>query len=201
MTEAPASAATTDKFLLTCLLRGMTFTIAIGSISAIVSTHMPLARHDDHCHQILHIIQWFLLTCLLRGMTLRKTILIRTLRFLLTCLLRGMTQMNNHCDGRDMFLLTCLLRGMTHTVHLPQSKISVSTHMPLARHDLYAKSVGTMMEVSTHMPLARHDSLKLPLVLFPAEFLLTCLLRGMTPKKEADFESFLGFYSHASCEA
>ena len=35
-------------------------------------------------------------------------------------------------------------------------------------------------EVSTHMPLARHDKDYLSLIHFFYEFLLTCLLRGMT---------------------
>ena len=33
----------------------------------------------------------------------------------------------------------------------------VSTHMPLARHDLKQYTDTRFTEVSTHMPLARHD--------------------------------------------
>ena len=35
-------------FLLTCLLRGMTYAHFFASVSEIVSTHMPLARHDNN---------------------------------------------------------------------------------------------------------------------------------------------------------
>ena len=57
--------------------------------------------------------------------------------FLLTCLLRGMT-LQYIRSNEDMieFLLTCLLRGMTHMLHLSIIHILVSTHMPLARHDM-----------------------------------------------------------------
>ena len=33
----------------------------------------------------------------------------------------------------------------------------VSTHMPLARHDMFLDRFCNLMDVSTHMPLARHD--------------------------------------------
>ena len=35
--------------------------------------------------------------------------------------------------------------------------IQVSTHMPLARHDVVSENVIRSPTVSTHMPLARHD--------------------------------------------
>ena len=56
--------------------------------------------------------------------------------------------------------------------------LEVSTHMPLARHDLGMMLAVHRASVSTHMPLARHD-----------------------------FGAYIywyaknGFYSHASCEA
>ena len=37
--------------------------------------------------------------------------------------------------------------------------VSVSTHMPLARHDLKTLSATPVTPVSTHMPLARHDNM------------------------------------------
>ena len=77
-----------------------------------VSTHMPLARHDGHVRP-KHTLSWFLLTCLLRGMTLNRDV--------------------------------------------KRNIGKVSTHMPLARHD-DCKTVWTLKNVvSTHMPLARHD--------------------------------------------
>ena len=57
-----------------------------------------------------------------------------------------------------LFLLTCLLRGMTMMLRMRNSLTSVSTHMPLARHDFF------------HTFLNLREGL----------FLLTCLLRGMT---------------------
>ena len=38
------------KFLLTCLLRGMTDCSRGGTYHNKISTHMPLARHDDTTH-------------------------------------------------------------------------------------------------------------------------------------------------------
>ena len=56
--------------------------------------------------------------------------------------------------------------------------VDVSTHMPLARHDLAYLQKLLSAFVSTHMPLARHDSPRFQKHLF-----------------------FRCFYSHASCEA
>ena len=83
---------------------------------------------------------------------------------------------------------------------------NVSTHMPLARHDLIkidgcftseflltcllrgmtgnASLISLRFFVSTHMPLARHDVRILHLLMLHILFLLTCLLRGMTPPRE-----------------
>ena len=55
----------------------------------------------------------------------------------------------------------------------------VSTHMPLARHDFLRPLSLRLNIVSTHMPLARHD-ISSPFCLKKLQFLLTCLLRGMT---------------------
>ena len=56
------------KFLLTCLLRGMTYSARSRGPSIL-----------------------FLLTCLLRGMTDVEATSTHSIEFLLTCLLRGMT--------------------------------------------------------------------------------------------------------------
>ena len=59
---------------------------------------------------------------------------------------------------QDEFLLTCLLRGMTPGGPRNPAAVTVSTHMPLARHDTNTKGTHTdTLDVSTHMPLARHD--------------------------------------------
>ena len=55
------------------------------------------------------------------------------------------------------FLLTCLLRGMTQDSPPRAHMHSVSTHMPLARHDSAVYGEVQNKLVSTHMPLARHD--------------------------------------------
>ena len=56
--------------------------------------------------------------------------------------------------------------------------IKISTHMPLARHDMGNISMSGGEAISTHMPLARHD--------------VTCV----------DLNAVVhNFYSHASCEA
>ena len=56
--------------------------------------------------------------------------------------------------------------------------LQVSTHMPLARHDVYTDN-SVFLIVSTHMPLARHDAIDIAKASCWG-FLLTCLLRGMT---------------------
>ena len=125
----------------------------------------------------------FLLTCLLRGMTAFYVCCIQHRGFLLTCLLRGMTCDNVSRETLFKFLLTCLLRGMTFTFCLYHCLGCVSTHMPLARHDiakthLHAPRAFLLtcllrgMTVYTHTTRERH------------KFLLTCLLRGMTMTRE-----------------
>ena len=79
------------RFLLTCLLRGM--------------TRLDVPK--------LWLVCRFLLTCLLRGMTHAVCIFNATIVFLLTCLLRGMTLVAIWLPFGCQFLLTCLLRGMT----------------------------------------------------------------------------------------
>ena len=76
------------------------------------------------------------------------------------------------------FLLTCLLRGMTRLADIFLDAVKVSTHMPLARHDIYVEVKAAVCGVSTHMPLARHD--------YSADALTV---------------DEYSFYSHASCEA
>ena len=122
-------------FLLTCLLRGMTLLPIYMIYPLMVSTHMPLARHDEEMQ------------------TQTKTILVSTHM--------PLARHDNSYDGMNAFL-------------------SVSTHMPLARHDAAGTKRKCVRDVSTHMPLARHDQVPY-CFLGLAMFLLTCLLRGMTP--------------------
>ena len=100
-----------------------------------------------------------------------------------------------------IFLLTCLLRGMTVFRLCLAQDILISTHMPLARHDVnkMGKKLGEF--ISTHMPLARHDIRQPQDFEYPPVFLLTCLLRGMTNQRFSIQRNPQNFYSHASCEA
>ena len=68
--------------------------------------------------------------------------------------------------------------------------VPVSTHMPLARHDETGEEREMVAIVSTHMPLARHDFISSILPLTSALFLLTCLLRGMTPLLSVRYQSW-----------
>ena len=146
-----------QKFLLTCLLRGMTASHFLRTGELVISTHMPLARHDRRLTGWTVDGLTFLLTCLLRGMTAGNLTDFRCYnRFLLTCLLRGMTQFlfNNFCNG------------------------TISTHMPLARHDLLTT---TFANSTKHF--YSHASCEAWRVLQASPFFLS------------------NFYSHASCEA
>ena len=101
----------------------------------------------------------------------------------------------------DVFLLTCLLRGMTSPVGLAGEILPVSTHMPLARHDLATvNQLQKSVDVSTHMPLARHD---------PVPRTARNIMPVSTHMPLARHDDCCcygcgcgcGFYSHASCEA
>ena len=167
------------EFLLTCLLRGMTerdeFTNYFANFYSHASCEAWLSwrQIDVRCIK-------FLLTCLLRGMTERIFTLRCSFRFLLTCLLRGMTSTISVKSITEKFLLTCLLRGMTYVNLLHYAFLSISTHMPLARHDLCHNVSFRLTDISTHMPLARHDGISFSVMPSAFKFLLTCLLRGMT---------------------
>ena len=91
-----------------------------------------------------------------------------------------------------------------HDIITPFIKIFptfVSTHMPLARHDQMLPLPSAFHPVSTHMPLARHDNDETLLTPPDYTFLLTCLLRGMTNVFSCLSTIAVSFYSHASCEA
>ena len=165
-------------FLLTCLLRGMTFQrVAIREAFT------------------------FLLTCLLRGMTRTLCGHNFTFQFLLTCLLRGMTRLRcekkankeisthmplaRHDDGNPKrnwsdknfyshasceawrFLPSASVSAFHFYSHASceawqdlrckKIRLRISTHMPLARHDATVEIILLWHSISTHMPLARHD--------------------------------------------
>ena len=89
-----------------------------------------------------------------------------------------MTQAASSASAASAFLLTCLLRGMTIQSNFMRTYETVSTHMPLARHDVSNCVSLPDLSVSTHMPLARHDTVAADI-----------------------WYVMLSFYSHASCEA
>ena len=146
------------KFLLTCLLRGMTDPEEAGCLPdadfyshasceawrSIPRSQTPFGNFYSHA------------SC--EAWPENFTFSHPRTKFLLTCLLRGMTFISVVSASALVFLLTCLLRGMTERV--------IRFH------------VG--VRISTHMPLARHDALSGRWTLGTYRFLLTCLLRGMT---------------------
>ena len=145
-------------FLLTCLLRGMTI--------------LPVYKS---------IVIAFLLTCLLRGMTTRffvKKLIICW--FLLTCLLRGMTELHHYKIQSWKFLLTCLLRGMTSLCSCACMVLSISTHMPLARHDSNQNQCRYNIGYFYSHASCEAWPFFLSYKIVNLTFLLTCLLRGMT---------------------
>ena len=145
-----------------------------------VSTHMPLARHDDAGFRKQFYLYWFLLTCLLRGMTKHRRVYKRP------CAVSTHMPLARH-DGERFphcyalkFLLTCLLRGMTPALLGNGYLYRVSTHMPLARHDRTAPPQFSRYSLFLLTCLLRGMTGSSPKTVFDEWFLLTCLLRGMT---------------------
>ena len=166
-------------FLLTCLLRGMTKMVyQVGKYIG-VSTHMPLARHDESGRPDRQTTTGFLLTCLLRGMT-------------------GLTLLNLIFSKVSTHMPLA-----RHDSGIPKGTydIKVSTHMPLARHDVL--SVGSASYVMWFLLTCLLQGMTCSLTgsAISWMFLLTCLLRGMTIPVNGEAEIFYCFYSHASCEA
>ena len=146
------------RFLLTCLLRGMTKRFFLIARCDGISTHMPLARHDKFPAHYRKYLKYFYshASCEAWLFSAHARISFST------------------------FLLTCLLRGMTWPSAINFLIFSISTHMPLARHDwsvagpffvfynFYSHASCEAwhlvlwfepgcVSISTHMPLARHD--------------------------------------------
>ena len=78
--------------------------------------------------------------------------------------------------------------------------LDVSTHMPLARHDL-RQFVCYLIAMFLLTCLLRGMTVKLSPAQTTKMFLLTCLLRGMTTLTLKKRLLMRSFYSHASCEA
>ena len=113
MTWAWQYLRTIPEFLLTCLLRGMTCQNRLPLRNAEISTHMPLARHDSSVGGALGPAT-FLLTCLLRGMTFNyANIAEYYCHFYSHASCEAWLTMQFKQKLILQFLLTCLLRGMT----------------------------------------------------------------------------------------
>ena len=135
MTSHPFSLPTGSTFLLTCLLRGMTFGIYPRYRIRHVSTHMPLARHDRRSRRRQEADCSFYshASC-------------EAWRVFLSAV------------GTDQGFYSHASCEAWHRVSVMfPVGYRVSTHMPLARHDVLTKKNGKYLIVSTHMPLARHD--------------------------------------------
>ena len=102
--------------------------------------------------------------------------------------------------NQKKFLLTCLLRGMTAVYIHVYIYITVSTHMPLARHDATLLCLPIRYFVSTHMPLARHDNYNIVLNKGAICFYSHASCEAWLECRGALFDNG-SFYSHASCEA
>ena len=166
-----------------------------------VSTHMPLARHDPGTRRFFNDNRRFYSHASCEAWPTVRLCEGRFSTFLLTCLLRGMTihRFIQRFWHRFYSHASCEAwrKNTTRWRHL-----KVSTHMPLARHDKLLFNYHSFDLVSTHMPLARHDHAtglfgnrlfsfyshasceawrwQHHLYEWCTEFLLTCLLRGMT---------------------
>ena len=101
----------------------------------------------------------------------------------------------------ETFLLTCLLRGMTaKKVHERVRIKRFYSHASCEAWHLSAFNSRYIFSVSTHMPLARHDISCRFLRLFLWSFYSHASCEAW--QEYADWiDGIIGFYSHASCEA
>ena len=121
-----------------------------------ISTHMPLARHD--C-SMFRLLPW---TC----------------HFYSHASCEAWRGWHISVSIMPKFLLTCLLRGMTLCVSDITERAYISTHMPLARHDLSAS-----LSASLSSNFYSHASCEA----WHYSRMYSALITD--------------FYSHASCEA
>ena len=145
------------NFLLTCLLRGMTAPVWRSRYTCLgVSTHMPLARHDSNRFKAFTTLEGFYSHASCEAWRLEHFTNRDALSF----------YSHASCEAWRQDLLRSLYF------------FRVSTHMPLARHDLVASN-----KRSVWSSFYSHAS---------CEAWLNRLLES------SDLD---GFYSHASCEA
>ena len=130
-------------FLLTCLLRGMTIDAGKYTATLNVSTHMPLARHDYSILETSYSPYCFYSHA--------------------SCEAWPFEEFGKWQDKSFYSHASCEAwrRGFTQ-----RQFRKVSTHMPLARHDINENRLSSLSSVSTHMPLARHDVFSVVFILF-----------------------------------
>ena len=224
MTVAGFAANITSGFLLTCLLRGMTRRIENMLGASIVSTHMPLARHDYFPRLSLCPFQ-FLLTCLLRGMT-HSTLYIFVSFSVSTHMplarhdrqIFGIVELHHRfyshasCEAwpksykriksHSTFLLTCLLRGMTEKqFYKITDRKFLLTCLLRGMTIIGFLLILDYFQVSTHMPLARHDKNLCKEIDYDISFYSHASCEAWHNENIVNLGSLMSFYSHASCEA
>ena len=100
-------------FLLTCLLRGMTFRMFPPTIRRWISTHMPLARHDQNQQALCNILTHFYS--------------------------HASCEAWHERDEFTNYFANFYSHASCEAWHLSRHHASfflqISTHMPLARHD------------------------------------------------------------------
>ena len=112
MTDSGEDRQGRRKFLLTCLLRGMTVKAGLKVGDIFVSTHMPLARHD----QILSTANKFIVVSTHMPLARHDCITPDILAQLGVSTHMPLARHDSTIHRRhpaSKFLLTCLLRGMT----------------------------------------------------------------------------------------
>ena len=87
-----------------------------------------------------------------------------------------------HIPVQYRFLLTRLMRGVTLVICVLTSMLIISTHTPHARRDeIHRAARFLFLIISTHTPHARRDDMAVHAERKQQQFLLTRLMRGVTP--------------------
>ena len=165
------------KFLLTCLLRGMTVTTLIYACK-----------------------MWFLLTCLLRGMTKYTFRTSEWSKFLLTCLLRGMTGSAASGSVSWGFYSHASYEAWPGRRIRRLSISFVSTHMPLTRHD--DPACAFMYISSRFYSHASYEAWRrMRIICIWERSFYSHASYEAWPGEKSIWKSVPSFYSHASYEA
>ena len=144
-------------FLLTCLLRGMTICFLLFFCHAFVSTHMPLARHDQRPGKSTSVFFVSTHMPLARHDQTTKGNKRIFYGFYSHASCEAWLRYGKLWSMNSLFLLTCLLRGMTYPRELEIWIERFYSHASCEawRTGQWQTKINT--KVSTHMPLARHD--------------------------------------------